>query len=81
MIFFTLFLTSDPTFSDLDDVKNDMVALEFFIQDKKDHEEFCPKLKWEQPKLKKYKEEPKSYLPKECKKDTQHESQDQDETN
>ena len=69
MIFFTLFLNSNPTFSDLDDVKNDIAALEFFLQDKEDHEEVCPKLEWEQPEFKKYKEEPKSYLPKECKKD------------
>ena len=69
MILLTLFLQNGTVIQDMDDVKNDMCALEYFLQDKKDHEEFCPKLKWEQPKIKKYKEDPKSYLPEECKKE------------
>ena len=69
MILLTLFLKSDPVMNDMDDVKNDMAALEFFLQDKEDHKNHCPKIEWEQPKLEKYKEEPKSYLPKECKKE------------
>ena len=69
MILLTLFLQNDPVMSDMDDVKNNMCALEFFLQDKEDHKNHCPQIKWEQPKLEKYKEEPKSYLPKECKKE------------
>tara|TARA_Y100001963_G_scaffold132265_1_gene190576 strand:+ start:561 stop:773 length:213 start_codon:yes stop_codon:yes gene_type:complete len=69
MILLTLFLQNSPVMNDMDDVKNDMCALEFFLQDKEDHKNHCPKLKWEQPKLEKYKEDPKSYLPKECKKE------------
>ena len=71
MILLTLFLQNDPVMNDMDDVKNDMCALEFFLQDKKDKEEHCPKLKWEQPKLEEYKKEPKSYLPEECKEESQ----------
>ena len=69
MILLTLFLQSDPVMNDMDDVKNNMSALEFFLQDKEDYKNHCPKLQWEQPKIEKYKEEPKSYLPKECKKE------------
>jgi hypothetical protein len=49
------------------DLKNDIVGLEMFLQDKSDHKTFCPYLKWEQPALKEYKKKPKSYLPKACK--------------
>ena len=69
MILLTLFLQNDPVMHDMDDVKNNMCALEFFLQDKEDHKKYCPKLKWEQPKLEKYKKDPKSYLPEECKKE------------
>jgi len=48
-------------------LKNDVLGLEFFLQDKKDYKERCPSVKWEQPKLEEYKKEPKSYLPKDCK--------------
>ena len=51
-----------------DELKKDMRALEFFLQDKKDHKKHCPKLKWKQPAIEVYKEKPKSYLPKNCKK-------------
>jgi len=50
-----------------DDLKRDMKALEIFLQDKADHKEYCPKVKWEQPDISVYKEELKSQLPKECK--------------
>ena len=50
-----------------DELKKDMRALEFFLQDKKDHKRHCPKLKWKQPDIEVYKKEPKSYLPKNCK--------------
>ena len=51
-----------------DDLKKDMIALEFFLQDKKDHKKHCPKLKWEQPDIEVYKKKPKSHLPQNCKK-------------
>ena len=51
-----------------DELKKDMRALEFFLQDKKDHKKHCPKLKWKQPGIEVYKKKPKSYLPKNCKK-------------
>jgi len=51
-----------------DELKKDMRALEFFLQDKEDHKKYCPKLKWKQPDIKIYKSKPKSYLPKNCKK-------------
>ena len=63
----TLMLYTQPMTKDVGDMKNDVKALEFFLQDKKDKEEFCPKLKWEQPKIEEYKKDPKSFLPKECK--------------
>ena len=49
------------------DLRKDVLGLEFFLQDKKDHKNYCPYTKWEQPKLDEYKKDPKSYLPKECK--------------
>ena len=55
---------ADPT----DDLKRDMQALELFLQDKEDHKEHCPKIKWEQPDIKVYKETLKSQLPNGCKK-------------
>ena len=55
---------AEPT----DDLKRDMQALELFLQDKEDHKEYCPKLKWDQPDIKVYKKTLKSQLPTECKK-------------
>jgi len=49
------------------DLKNSVLGLEFFLQDKKDFKTYCPYTKWDQPKLEEYKKEPKSYLPKDCK--------------
>ena len=51
-----------------DDLKRDMKALEIFLQDQDDKEEFCPKLNWKQPDIKVYKKSLKSQLPDECKK-------------
>ena len=51
-----------------DELKKDMRALEFFLQDKEDKKKHCPKLKWKQPAIEVYKKKPKSYLPKNCKK-------------
>ena len=49
------------------DLKREMLGLEFFLRDKKAYKENCSSIEWEQPKLKKYIIEPKSYLPKKCK--------------
>jgi len=63
MTFMLAATASEPT----DDLKRDMKALEIYLQDQKDHKEYCPKLKWEQPAIKVYKEKLKSQLPQECK--------------
>ena len=49
-------------------LKRDAKALELYLQDQKDHKEFCPQIKWEQPSLSIYKEMLTSHLPKGCKK-------------
>jgi len=49
-------------------IVRDMKALELFLQDKDDHKTFCPKIKWEQPKIAVYKKKLVSQLPKDCKK-------------
>jgi len=51
----------------VEDLKNDMMGLELFLQDKKDHKNYCPQTKWAQPQLEDYKKDPKSYLPESCK--------------
>tara|TARA_R110000744_G_scaffold183015_1_gene302330 strand:+ start:703 stop:957 length:255 start_codon:yes stop_codon:yes gene_type:complete len=50
------------------DLERDAKALELYLQDKKGHKEFCPQIKWNQPRLSTYKKTLKSYLPKDCKK-------------
>jgi len=52
---------------DLKDIERDAKALVYYLQDKKDHQEYCPEIDWKQPPLTTYKKEPKSYLPEECK--------------
>jgi hypothetical protein len=47
-------------------LKNMVLGLEFYLQDKLDHKKKCPDIKWEQPPLKEYKKNPKSYLPDAC---------------
>ena len=49
------------------DLKNSVIGLEFFLQDRKDFKIYCPHAKWKQPKLEEYKKDPKSYLPRGCK--------------
>ncbi len=64
-LFLLLFsAAADPT----DDLKRDMKALELFLQDKEDHKEHCPKIKWDQPDIKVYKKTLKTQLPTGCKK-------------
>ena len=50
-------------------LKNDMLGLELFLRDKKEHKELCPEIEWAQPSLEEYKKEPKSHLPEDCKKE------------
>ncbi len=50
----------------IEGLKNDVRGVEVFLKDKKEYKEHCPLVKWEQPKLDKYKKEPKSYLPEDC---------------
>jgi hypothetical protein len=52
---------------DVKDLKGCIEGLEFFLQDKKDYEKYCPKEEWTQPSLDEYKEDPKSHLPEGCK--------------
>jgi len=49
------------------DIERDSKALELFLQDKKDHKDHCPNLKWDQPTISKYKATLKSHLPEGCK--------------
>jgi hypothetical protein len=60
-----LSIAEEPT----DEMKRDIMALELFLQDKVDHEKYCPQICWEQPKLDVYKEKLESQLPEDCKKE------------
>ena len=50
-----------------DELVRDMKALELFLKDQEDHQVYCPKLNWDQPDIKIYKEKLKSQLPEGCK--------------
>ena len=65
---FMLLFSSQVAAQVCDDLKRDMKALEMFLQDQDDHENYCPKIKWEQPDISIYKKELKSQLPEGCKK-------------
>ena len=52
----------------LTDIEVSAKALEIYLEDKKDHQKHCPKLKWEQPALDVYKKKLESQLPDGCKK-------------
>ena len=63
-----LFLaTGEAAAQDSEDLKRDMIALELYLQDQKDHKEYCPTIQWEQPTITVYKETLKSQLPEGCK--------------
>ena len=51
----------------IESLKKDMLGLEYYLKDKKEHREFCPEIEWNQPSLQEYKKDPKSYLPEGCK--------------
>jgi len=65
---FSLLISTQTVADSSDDLQRDAKALELFLQDREDYKEYCPRLKWEQPKIKVYKKELKSQLPKGCKK-------------
>ena len=57
-----------PTVSqETDELRRNMKALELFLQDKNDHQKYCPGLRWSQPDIKVYKRTLASHLPPECK--------------
>ncbi len=57
-----------PSYSqETDDLKRDMIALELYLQDQKDHKEYCPGTIWKQPHMDVYKKKLKSQLPEGCK--------------
>ena len=58
---------SATALTDLSDIQRDARALELYLQDRHDHQEHCPEIRWEQPKLDVYKEQLQSQLPEECK--------------
>ncbi len=63
----TLPVDVDRLKSDLSDMERDALALELYLQDKQDHEDYCPHISWDQPPLSTYKETLRSHLPEGCK--------------
>jgi hypothetical protein len=53
--------------SDVSDIERDARAIELYLQDRKDHEEHCPGIQWDQPALDVYKKKLTSQLPESCK--------------
>ena len=64
---FLLAWVAPITADEISEMERDTIALEYYLQDKKDHEEYCPSLSWTQPSLEVYKEKLTSQLPEECK--------------
>jgi hypothetical protein len=65
LVVLAMLLTSAS--ADLSDTARDAKALELYLQDRNDHEEYCPHISWQQPDIEAYKKELKSQLPEECK--------------
>ena len=63
-----LLFGGDTAAEPCDELKRDMIALELFMRDQVDKEDFCPKISWVQPDISVYKDKLESQLPKECKK-------------
>ena len=61
------FAPMGPPQEDIGGLKKDTKALMHYLQDKKDHKEYCPKTEWIQPDISVYKEQLKSQLPEGCK--------------
>lgn len=51
----------------LKDLRRSADGLEWFLLDKKVYRDICPEIDWEQPDIDEYRNEPRSYLPPECK--------------
>jgi len=66
-IFIGLGLTAMATADELSDIEKDARALELYLQDRKDYEEYCPTAQWNQPPLDIYKSLLTSQLPLGCK--------------
>ena len=66
-IFIGLSLTALATADELSDIERDARALELYLQDQKDYEEYCPTTQWNQPPLDIYKGLLTSQLPLGCK--------------
>ena len=64
---FLLAWVAPVTADEISEMERDTIALELYLQDKKDHEEYCHSLSWTQPSLEVYKEKLTSQLPEECK--------------
>ena len=62
-----LSLTAMATADELSDIEKDARAIELYLQDQKDHEEYCPTMQWNQPPLDIYKNLLTSQLPLGCK--------------
>jgi len=60
-------ITSLKSAADKVPLKQKLLGLEYYLRDKKDHEELCSEIPWEQPALEVYQQQPKSYLPENCK--------------
>jgi len=65
---FILLFSHEGVAQQCDDLKRDMIALELFLKDQEDKEEYCPTIKWEQPDISVYKKTLESQLPESCKK-------------
>ncbi len=59
----TLPIDVDRLKADLSDMERDALALELYLQDKQDHEDYCPHISWDQPPLSTYKGTLRAHLP------------------
>jgi len=66
-IFIGLSLTAMATADELSDIERDAKALELYLQDRKDHQEYCSHIEWFQPPIGVYKDLLSSQLPQGCK--------------
>ena len=67
ILFSTLSDKANQIHVDLSEMERDARALELYLQDQKDHENYCPQIEWNQPSLNTYKETLTSHLPDGCK--------------
>jgi len=60
-------ITAMATADELSDIERDAKALELYLQDRNDHQEYCPHIEWFQPPIGIYKDLLSSQLPQGCK--------------